>query len=189
MPSDSEKETEWIRQIAGGDRAAFEDLYRTYQTRIYRYLFRMLSCRETAEETTNDVLVEVWKSARNFRAQSKPSTWIFGIAHHKALNALRRKPAHTVDLENAGQVRDPRVDPEARSIRADQTETLQRALGKLSEPHREVIQMAFYEGFSCMEIAEIAGCPVSTVKTRMFYARKELGQLLQRGESGGGKPA
>jgi DNA-directed RNA polymerase specialized sigma24 family protein len=79
----------WLKQIADGNREAFEKLYGEYQKRLFRYFLRLVSVTEAAEELTNDVLVEVWKKAGDFRVLSKVSTWVFGIAHHKAMNELR----------------------------------------------------------------------------------------------------
>ena len=175
----------WIRQIAEGDRDAFEKLYHAYQARLFRYLYRMVNDISTAEELTNDVMVAAWKAAASFRGQSKPSTWLFGIAHYKALNELRGKRPQIVEIENAGQVVAAGEDPEAAVSRQSLQQSIQRVLQELSPEHREVVELTFYQGLSYQEIAEIMQCPVNTVKTRMFYAKQRLqGALKGKGITG-----
>src|SRR5215469_15737371 len=102
----------WIRQIAAGDRDAFENLYKAYAPRLFRYLYNMITDAAAAEELTNDVMLAAWKGAASFRGDSRPSTWLFGIAHHKALNELRRKHPVTVDEEEASRMADSAEGPE-----------------------------------------------------------------------------
>ena len=114
-----------IGQIAAGDREAFEKLYFAYQRRLFGFLYRALGESGAAEELVNDVMVEVWKSAARFRGDSKPSTWIFGIAHHLLLNHVRRRKAASVDLEKAEQTPDRSESPEGAAI----------------NEHREVVEL------------------------------------------------
>ena len=180
-----DSESVWIRQIAEGDRTAFEKLYQAYQARIFRYLFRMVGNAETAEELTNDAMVAAWKAASGFKGQSKASTWLFGIAHHKALNELRRTAPQTVEIENAAEISAPGEGPEAAARRHDVERGVQGALRELSPEHREVVELTFYQGLSYQEIAEIMECPVNTVKTRMYYAKQRLQAALEsKGISG-----
>jgi len=170
----------WIRQIAEGNRDAFEKLYGEYQKRLFRYFMRLVSGVEVAEELTNDVLVEVWKKAGEFRGLSKVSTWIFGIAHHKAMNELRsRKPA-ALEIEAAANEADPGATPEESAAQGNLTQKIKRALQALSAEHREVMELTFTNGLSYQEIADIMQCPVNTVKTRMFYAKKQLQEILEK---------
>ena len=125
-------------------------------------------------------MVEVWKSAARFRGDSKPSTWIFGIAHHLLLNHVRRRKHESVDVEKAQQVPDPGASPEQGAIHRGLQGKIRSALGRLSTEHREVVELTFYEGCSYEEIAGIVKCPVNTVKTRMFHAKKKLREVLSR---------
>ena len=171
-------ELEWVRRVASGDRSAFERLYNGYQRRLFGYLYRMVGKADAAEELTNDVMLEVWKGAAGFRGDSKVSTWIFGIARFRALSRLRRTDRETVDIEDAGPLRDPYELEDEVVVKESTRKEVQAAILKLSREHREVIELTFYQGFSYPEIEEILHCPVNTVKTRMFYARKELRELL-----------
>src|SRR4030095_12027090 len=142
----------WLKQVAEGDREAFAKLSGEYQKRLFRYFMRLVSVTEAAEELTNDVLVEVWKKAGDFRGLSKVSTWIFGIAHHKAMNELRgRKPA-TVDIEAAANESDPGATPEENAAQVNLKEKIKRALQALSPEHREVMELTFTNGLSYQEI-------------------------------------
>lgn len=170
----------WIKQIAAGDRDAFEKLYGEYQKRLFRYFLRMVSATEVAEELTNDVLVEVWKKAGEFRGLSKVSTWIFGIAHYKAMNQYRGKKPATLDIEAAANEADPGATPEESAAQGNLKEKIKRALHALSPEHREVMELTFTNGLSYQEISDIMHCPVNTVKTRMFYAKKQLQEILEK---------
>jgi RNA polymerase sigma-70 factor, ECF subfamily len=174
----AERELEWIRRIASGDRSAFEQLFHAYQKRLFGYLFRLVGRRDVVEELTNDVMVGVWKGAAGFKGESKLSTWIFGIAHFRAISWLRRANPEVVDIDDAEPLRDPHDLQEETLMKESTGEEVRRALSKLTPQHREVMDLTFYQEFSYPEIAAILGCPVNTVKTRMFYARKELRQLL-----------
>lgn len=173
-----DREAEWIKKIASGDRTAFEELFRAYQKRIFGYAFRMLGDAALADEVTSDVLFEVWKGAARFGGRSRISTWIFGIAHHKAIDALRRKKPKELEIESQRHAEYPGEGPEHAAVRRDERARLHAKLAELSQDHREVIELAFFQERSVDEIAEIAHCPPATVKTRMFYARKKLREIL-----------
>jgi len=172
----------WIQQIARGDRAAFERLYRAYQRPLFRYFLHFVHTVELAEELTDDVLVEVWKSAGRFKGRSKPSVWVFGIAYHKAMDALRRRRPPVVELHAVSEAMaaDPRQTPEATAVRDSVRSDIAAALATLSAEHRAVLVLTFDQGHAYHEIAQIVGCPVNTVKTRMFYAKKQLRETLER---------
>jgi RNA polymerase sigma-70 factor (ECF subfamily) len=173
-----------IRAIAQGDRRGFETLYYRYAPRLGRYLFRLLRQREAVEEAINDVMMVVWQSAARFEATSRLSTWLFGIAHNKALKSLARSSARgrevPLDIDEASDDNGPAdpVNPEWTLIGRQLGQALASALDELSAEHRAVIELAFCEDCSYQEIAVITDCPVNTVKTRMFHARRRLAQLL-----------
>jgi RNA polymerase sigma-70 factor, ECF subfamily len=174
------QEAQWIRQIGKSDRGAFEQLYRAYERRLYRYLLGIVRAPESAEELTSDVMIEVWKNASRYRGHAKPSTWLFGIAHHKAIDMLRRRQPQVTELHAVAASADPRPGPEAAAMDDVDRRELAAAVGALSIEHREVLDLTFNVGCSQVEIAQIVGCPVNTVKTRMFYAKQQLRQTLER---------
>ncbi len=168
-----------IARIAEGDKRAFEQLFTAYGERVFRYAYRLISDQTKAEEVTNDVMLEVWKTAAKFERRSKVSTWILGITRHLALNAVRRKQLDTVDVDDAPEIAAPEDNTSARDHDHQVLQkTLREALSKLSPEHRDVVELTFFHGCSYAEIAEIVQCPENTVKTRMFHARKQLQGLL-----------
>jgi RNA polymerase sigma-70 factor (ECF subfamily) len=178
MGVNQDEHRQWLRETAKGDRSAFERLYRAYQRRIFGYLYRMVGSVEHAEELTTDVMVEVWRGAARFKGESQVSTWTFGIARFKALSFLRRVQSESVGVEEANEVPDPNELPDEMLVKQGMAVRIKDALGRLSQEHREVMELTFFEGFSYPEIAKLLDCPVNTVKTRMFYARKQLRALL-----------
>lgn len=178
MPSHDERAL--LRRVGNKDRSAFETLYHLYYRRLFAYVFKLTRRAELVEEVVNDVLLAVWQSATRFDGRSRPSTWIFGIAYHKALKALaravNRRPAGD-DEREAPEPVDP-DGPESLVARRELKSVLGRALAALSPEHRAVVELTYFYGCSYQEIAEIVGCPVNTVKTRMFHARRRLKELL-----------
>lgn len=164
-----------IGRVAAGDIEAFKRLHGAYRRRLFAYAMKMLEDAGAAEELCNDVLLDVWRQAGQFRGRSKLSTWVFGIAHNKALNALRKSSRGAdVALEHAASSPDGRPGPEDEAERRDTRERLEAALAKLPREQREVVELTFYHGFSYEEIAQIINCPPGTVKTRMFHAKQKL---------------
>ncbi len=176
-----EDEFSLLRRIAQKDRRAFEELYTAYYRRIFSYLFKLTRRAEMVEEVLNDVMLVIWKKAGSFDGRSRPSTWIFGIAYHKAMKALaQRRPAEQPGEDREREPLEP-VDheqPESLLVRRELATTLGRALMGISAEQRAVVELTYYHGLSYHEIAAVVGCPVNTVKTRMFHARRRLRDLL-----------
>jgi RNA polymerase sigma-70 factor (ECF subfamily) len=167
-----------LQRIAARDGRAFETLYHLYYPRLFGFLFRLTRSAETVEEVLNDVMLAVWRGADRFAGRARPSTWIFGIAHRKALKALSRRPA---EVATATPPPEPVAEDEGSEARVERRElraVLASALGHLSPEQRAVVELTYYQGFSYPEIAEVLDCPVNTVKTRMFHARRRLRELL-----------
>ena|SRR5829696_2104988 len=178
--STPESETVLLRRIAAKDRRAFEALYHAYYRRLFAYLFKTIRRPELAEEVLDDVMLAVWTGAGGFNGRSRPSTWIFGIAYHKALKALARQDRHkAAEIEETdGEEAMTGEGPEGLLARREMADVLGRALRSLPLEQRTVVELTYYHGFAYQEIAEIMGCPVNTVKTRMFHARRRLRELL-----------
>lgn len=171
----------WLRGVAAGDRIAFEALYHAYEQRVFRYVFGRLRSVPEAEDVTSETFVEIWKSARSFRGDAKVSTWIFGVARHRFLDVFRRQRPHT-DLEAAEMVADPGARPDENALRAGTHDAVRSALAALSGDHREVLELAFAQELAYEDIAKIVGCPVNTVKSRVFYAKRHLAQALLKAD-------
>ena len=135
-----------------------------------------------AEELTSDVMVEVWRSAGKYGGRSRARTWVFGIAHHKAIDALRKRRAALVPLDELlGAARAAKA-PKTRRCAPTTGAGSTRRWRSLSAEHRAVLELTYVEGFSQKEIAEIVGCPVATMKTRAFYAKQRLRDALATAE-------
>ena len=125
------------------------------------------------------MFLDVWRQADKFEGRSAVSTWILSIARFKALSALRRRGEDELDDEAAAAIEDHADDPEVTLAKKDKGAALPQALSKLSAEHREIIDLVYYHEKSVEEVAGIVGIPEATVKTRMFYARKKLSELLK----------
>ena len=167
-----------IARIAKSDRLAMEELYGRYRVPVYRFVLRMVRNPTTAEDLDSDVFLDVWRQAGTFEGRSAVSTWIFSIARFKALNALQRRPMEELDDEKAGAIEDQADDPEIALAKKDKAAVLRACLLKLSAEHREIVNLVYYQHKSVEDVAGIVGIPEATVKTRMFYARKKLSELL-----------
>ncbi|MBS0374301.1 MAG: sigma-70 family RNA polymerase sigma factor [Proteobacteria bacterium] len=179
-------ERELLRRISSGDRDAFRDLYLRYHRRLARFLTRLTHRYEDAEEVINDTLWIVWQRAGEFRDASRVSTWIMGIAYRRALKLIRRAQTHARAMSL--EVLD--AEPVARdAIEATlEREVLERHLARLPLEQRLVLEFTYYLDHSCEEVAEIMECPVNTVKTRMFHARRKLRILLSEDPAAGRSP-
>jgi RNA polymerase sigma-70 factor (ECF subfamily) len=161
-----------LRRVSGGDRDAFRDLYHRYHRRLASFLLRMTRGREDAEEIINDTLWIVWQRAGEFRGESRVSTWIIGIAYRRALKLIRRAATHERAMVLEVQDDAPAADAELEALHDRQA--LERCLAMLPLEQRLTIELTYYLDHSCEEVAEIMECPVNTVKTRMFHARRKL---------------
>ena len=179
-----------LERVAAGDQAAFEALYHRYHRRLFGYLLRVLRRPALIEEVLDDVMLAVWQGAHRFDRRSRASTWVLGIAHHKALKALERarresereggEPPESLEQPEAGgaEAGGGAVGPERAAVRSELRRRLRSAMEVLSPVQRAVVELTFFYGYSYPEIAEIVGCPVGTVKTRMFHARRLLKERL-----------
>jgi len=173
----SAREVELIARIGDGDRRAFEELYNLYHRRMARFLTRLTRRYDLAEEVINDTFWVVWRKARSFRGDSQPSTWILGIAYRKALNAFRASAR--LAPQNLPTDPMPLTSEEPAGVE-ELRDWLSQALAQLPAEQRLAVQLCYELGYSCEEIANIMGCPVNTVKTRLFHARAKLQKLLPR---------
>jgi RNA polymerase sigma factor (sigma-70 family) len=170
-------DAELIARIRERDVRAFEQLYRKYFGRLSRFLMNLIHRPQLVEEVLNDTMMVVWNKPDAFAGSSKLSTWIFGIAYRKAMKALRRWDQAVEDPDLDLRVsEEPPPDQEAgmQQIQA----RLATAINGLSADHRAVVDLTYFQGFAYAEIADIVGCPVDTVKTRMFHARRHLKRML-----------
>ncbi|MFC5445268.1 RNA polymerase sigma factor [Rhizobium halophytocola] len=164
-----------LAAVAEGDMVAFEKIYHRYFPKLMHFARRIAGSSEAAEEIANDTLMVVWRTADRFEGRSKPSSWIFGIAYRLSLKqrqSLGRRKGEVVLDENLVDDNSDTADAVMRQ------KDLDGALQQLTPELRAVVELTYYNGYLYTEIAEILGCPVGTVKTRMMTARRRLRAML-----------
>jgi RNA polymerase sigma-70 factor (ECF subfamily) len=169
-----------IGLIAGGDKRAMQVLYCRHNVRVYRFIARLTGNASLAEDLVSEVFFDVWRQADAFEAKCQVSTWLLAIARYKALSALRRRSDEQLDDVMAATIEDPSDDPETTVYNQDRSAIVQKCLSQLSPAHREVIDLVYYHEKSVDEVAQIVGVPAATVKTRIFYARNKMADLLRQ---------
>jgi RNA polymerase sigma-70 factor (ECF subfamily) len=169
-----------IDLIADGDKRAMQVLYARHNVRVYRFILRLTGNQSLAEDLVSEVFLDVWRQAEGFESKSQVSTWLLAIARYKALSALRRRTDEPLDDEMAATIEDTADDPETAVNTKDRAIIIQKCLTQLSPAHREVIDLVYYHEKSVDEVAQIVGVPPATVKTRMFYARSKMADLLKQ---------
>ena len=170
-----------LAEIAAGDRLAMRNLYLRHERRVFRFVLRMVGDRCLAEDVLSEVFVDVWKKAEHFQGRSAASTWLLGIARHKALTAAATKSRAFESLDGAAAINvvDPTADQDAAMLAYQRGVILRRCLEALSPEHREMIDLVYYQEMTIKQIADLLAIPENTVKTRMFYARKRLAALVE----------
>ena len=168
-----------VARIAAGDRLAMQTLFARHRTAIYRWLLRFVGNETVAEDLLSDVFLDVWRQAGRFEGRSAVTTWLLSIARFKALSARRRRTDAPLDETIEATVADSADNAEVVLEKKHQGEMLRDALTKLSPEHREIIDLVYYHEKSVDDAADILSIPRATVKTRMFYARKKLAELVQ----------
>ncbi len=187
-PDSVEREDrELVRRVAAGDRQAFEEVYRRFARRLGGYLFKLLRQPDLVEEAVDDVMLVVWQKAGTLDPDARVSSWLFGIAHRKALKAMERSRRHLRAVHpspDSGALTAPLggVNPEELAVDRDALRKVALGIEALPPDQRAVVELTFFEGRSYTEIAGLMGCPVNTVKTRMFHARRQLGRCVGRGD-------
>jgi RNA polymerase sigma-70 factor, ECF subfamily len=176
VPSTSDDEL--VTRVAAGNGLAMQVLFARHHVRVYRFVLRLVANPTVAEDLTSEVFLSLWRQAHRFKGHSSVSTWLLAIAHNKARTEMRRRRGEVLD-EDTLNIADPTDDPEAKLQIDDRSRILRRCLAQLSPDHREMIDLVYYHEKSIHEVAEIVGIPANTVKTRTFYARRRLSELLE----------
>lgn len=170
--------------VERGDEPAMQQLYGSFNRRVFAFALNRLNDRAEAEEVTIDTLLEVWKNPQRFRGESRFSTWLLGIAHHKVVDRLRsRRNDHVPVDAHAELIEDQALRPDQMVEAADQRRMLTDCMDKLPDEQRECLYLVLLEGLSLDEVARIQSCPENTVKTRLFHARQKMKSCLGRLEA------
>jgi RNA polymerase sigma-70 factor (ECF subfamily) len=168
-----------LKAIAAGDAKALERLFARAQTRVFRYLMRVVKSQAIAEELLNEVFLSVWQHAQRYEGRSEPMTWMLSIAHNKAISALRKRTEVLGIVDEVAKDLVAAEDtPDVAAQKHDKSAKIKACIAELSPDHRTILDLVYYQDQSVAEVAEVLGIPEATVKTRMFYARKKLSELL-----------
>jgi RNA polymerase sigma-70 factor, ECF subfamily len=173
---------ELLAATARGRSNAFTILYARYERRIYQYVRTFVRQPSIAEEVVIDTMMAIWSGAQAFNRNSRVSTWILGIARHKAIDAVRKIKNHTDhgSIDSARDIEDSAEAPLAAVDRTYQQQFMLRAIARLSADHQEILRLAFYEGLAYEDIAAFLSIPDNTVKSRVFYAKQRLKVQLKK---------
>jgi RNA polymerase sigma-70 factor, ECF subfamily len=175
-----------MQLVRRGDARAFEVIYERHSGAAFSLAYRMMGTRSGAEDVTQDAFLSMWRSgARYDRARGSVRTWVLGIVHHRAIDALRRATVH--DRRRAGdegieerfEARE-RTDVEA--ARREEAGTVRGALSSLPADQSQVIELAYFGGFTHTEIADMLDAPVGTIKGRMRLGLKKMRAQLGEGQ-------
>jgi RNA polymerase sigma-70 factor (ECF subfamily) len=167
-----------LRNVAEGDKAAMHIMFARHRVRVFRFIQRMVRNTAIADDLVSQVFLDVWRSANSFENRSRVSTWLLSIARLKALSSLRKRTYENIDQDNVVAIVDAADTPEVALDRKKTNAILRACIDKLSPAHREIIELIYYHEKSVAEASEIVGIPYATVKSRMFYARKQLARML-----------
>ncbi|MGI9388250.1 MAG: sigma-70 family RNA polymerase sigma factor, partial [Methyloligellaceae bacterium] len=148
---------ELLQRIASGDQTAVRALYARHNLRIFRFILRMTGSETTAEDITNDVFMEIWRNAGRFEGRSAPSTWMFSIARNRTISFLRKRSEAQLDDDYAASIADDADSPETTATKSDKGAQIKLCIDKLSEEHREIIELVYYHEKSVAEVAEVVG--------------------------------
>jgi RNA polymerase sigma-70 factor (ECF subfamily) len=182
------EEIELVNRARKGDLAAYDDLVRRYQERIYATIYHMTSNHEDANDLAQEAFIKAFQALRSFKGGSSFYTWVYRIAVNKTINFLKqRKQKMHMSLDDLDF--NAEHDPDLVALISDKTPRrevglaelqgkLNSAMQKLSEPHRLVVTLHDVQGLSHEEIAKIMDCNIGTVRSRLFYARQQMQAYL-----------
>lgn len=159
-----------LQRIAAGDSNALTEFYEEHGLHLLRYLIGQVSDSALAEELLQDVMLSVWQSAKRFRGDSSPRTWLFSIARHHALNARKKRSPPTLPLYDEGMATHPPPTDIA----------LRQIVRSLPDNQHETLELVFYHGLTGQEAADVLGVPLGTVKSRLHRAKAALRELFER---------
>ncbi|MCI4663818.1 MAG: RNA polymerase sigma factor [Neomegalonema sp.] len=168
-----------IRRVGAGDKAAFREIYDAYEKRVFFFIKRRLGDPHEAADVFHDVMMDVWRQASRFEGRSKVTTWIFGIAHNKSVDALRKRGGRVFDELDEEAKDDAPTAADLVEVAGDAA-VVRGCVNELKPVAREVITLAFFEGLKYREIAEAMECPEGTIKARAHRAMKEIEACVQR---------
>jgi RNA polymerase sigma-70 factor (ECF subfamily) len=178
IAADEMSDAELIKRIAVADERAMQVFYERHYQGVYRLVSRTLHSTQSAEDIASDVFLEVWCKAGSFEGRSEVATWLFAIARNKSISVRRQRSSDPWDEAAMESIEDDADGPELRLHKQSTDSTVRKCLDRLSPAHRVVIDLVYFQDNSIDDAARTVGIARNTVKTRLFYARKQLSELL-----------
>jgi len=175
-----------LSNIAQGNEQAMELFFKSHQGRVLAYAKSRLHHYEDALEVVNEVMFEVWRSAKRFKNESKVSTWLISIAHHKVVDKIRKLQRTQAEPFNEQSVDEDQISgpdslgSDALLERYQDQQLVKLAMQTLNQEQQQVMYLSFYKGLGYPEIAKILGCPEGTVKTRVMHAKRKIKTGIER---------
>ena len=174
-----------LRHVVEGDKAAMHIMFARHRERVFRFIQRIVRNPAIADDLVSQVFLDVWRSANRFEGRARVSTWLLSIARFKAISSRRERAHESIDQDDALGVADAEDTPDVVLERKETESILRACIDKLSPAHREIIDLFYYRENSTADVSELIGIPLATVKSRIFYARKQLaGILVSKGFEG-----
>ena len=170
-------DTALIERVAQGDKDAMRALYDSHAPGLRRFITRWIANENDASDVLHDAMIDIWRTAERFAGRSSVKSWMFSIARNKAIDR-NRKGVRTVFGEPDLDTKDDAPQPEELMSAFQDAVQVRSCIDKLSPPQKAAIHLAFFEDLTYQEIADIEGCPVGTVKTRIMHAKKQLLRCL-----------
>jgi len=168
--------------VAAGDACAFEAVYDRHGGAAFSVAYRMVGNTSIAEDIVQEAFLSIWRSRLRYRRErGSVRTWVLGIVHHRGIDALRRNLVHDRRRASAEGIEERQEAPERTDVEAarrDEARSVRRALDELPDGQGQVIELAYFGGFTHTQIAEMLGMPVGTVKGRMRLGLEKLRRTL-----------
>lgn len=174
------RDEELVARVARRDSAALRALYSLYNVRVYRFVLRLVRNEALAEDVVAETFLKLWQKAGTYKGGSSVSTWLFTIARNEAISQLRRRRDSQLEDGKAEAMEDDRDNQETVAAKKDKGTLMRACIDKLSDAHREIIDLVYYQEMSVADASAVLDIPVNTVKTRMFHARKLLSEHFRR---------
>jgi len=168
-----------LKRISQGDQTAMKEIYDLHSGPLFHFVKTWLSDTHEALDIVHETMMEVWNRAERYQGRSSAKSWIFSIARFKAIDK-NRKRSRMVYTDVEPEILDESADPFDALLISQDSEHIRACVNELSDAHKRVIQLAFYQDMSYKEIAKIEDCPVGTIKTRVLHAKNLLRRALSQ---------